>query len=186
MRINLTKKDLVNLVYMQLGFSKQIRYFSRPISMKICRNFANFSEFLYPVTQNSGESQISTDSGYGSCQKSSNNFGEIPDFRIWGVPGGLQPFQGASGHGGEAVHGGGLRLHRGPRQAPRVRLRLRRHQGPLRAARLLDGLRLDARRAGPVRQGTPARATTRRRAASGARGMLARSESREGAMRDVR
>ena len=24
MRINLTKKDLVNLVYMQLGFSKQI------------------------------------------------------------------------------------------------------------------------------------------------------------------
>ena len=24
MRINLTKKDLVNLIYMQLGFSKQI------------------------------------------------------------------------------------------------------------------------------------------------------------------
>ena len=24
MRVNLTKKDLVNLVYMQLGFSKQI------------------------------------------------------------------------------------------------------------------------------------------------------------------
>ena len=24
MRINLTKKDLVNLVYMQLGFSKQV------------------------------------------------------------------------------------------------------------------------------------------------------------------
>ena len=31
-----------------------------PILMKICRNFANFSEFLYPVTRNSGESEILT------------------------------------------------------------------------------------------------------------------------------
>jgi hypothetical protein len=54
--------------------------------MKICRMFANFPEFLYPVTRNFRDSQILTDSGYGGCQKSSKNFGEIPDFPIWGYP----------------------------------------------------------------------------------------------------
>ena len=40
MRINLTKKDLVNLVYMQLGFSKQI---SENFITKISLIFSYFS-----------------------------------------------------------------------------------------------------------------------------------------------
>ena len=42
MRINLTKKDLVNVIYMQVGFSKQIieslieEFFSLIVSLVIC------------------------------------------------------------------------------------------------------------------------------------------------------
>ena len=41
MRINLTKKDLVNLVYMQLGFSKQI-------SENLIENVPNFESLIFP------------------------------------------------------------------------------------------------------------------------------------------
>ena len=55
MRINLTKKDLVNLVYMQLGFSKQIsenliddfcQLLSQILSEKKNWNYQNLELFL--------------------------------------------------------------------------------------------------------------------------------------------
>ena len=51
MRINLTKKDLVNLVYMQIGFSKQITenliddFFSTLIENLISEKKVKFSKF---------------------------------------------------------------------------------------------------------------------------------------------
>ena len=51
MRINLTKKDLVNLVYMQIGYSKAIsenlidEYFSLIISNLIKENKLKISNF---------------------------------------------------------------------------------------------------------------------------------------------
>ena len=46
MRINLTKKDLVNLVYMQLGFSKQI-------AENLIEEFFSFSKFKTIKEKNS-------------------------------------------------------------------------------------------------------------------------------------
>ena len=58
MRINLTKKDLVNLIYMQLGFSKQIsenlieEFFSLIISNLINEKEIKISKFgTFSITQ---------------------------------------------------------------------------------------------------------------------------------------
>ena len=70
-----------------------------------------------------------TDSGYGGCQKVLKNFGEIPDFLIWGLPGGLQPLN--RGHAlckAPAADGGGpgwRKRRRAPRGAPRQTSSLR-------------------------------------------------------------
>ena len=51
MRINLTKKDLVNLIYMQIGFSKQVsenlieEFFSLIINNLIEKEKVKFSKF---------------------------------------------------------------------------------------------------------------------------------------------
>ena len=55
MRINLTKKDLVNLVYMQLGFSKQVseklieEFFFRKEKVPKLDNFNFFSDFKFEM-----------------------------------------------------------------------------------------------------------------------------------------
>ena len=46
MRINLTKKDLVNLIYMQLGFSKKV---SENIESSLEKDFINERTKIYPV-----------------------------------------------------------------------------------------------------------------------------------------
>ena len=49
----------------------------RSFSADFDENLLEFREFfaiLYPVTRNSGESQILTDSGYGGCQEVSKRF----------------------------------------------------------------------------------------------------------------
>ena len=56
MRINLTKKDLVNLVYMQLGFSKQIsENLIEDLLFTILENIKNIWDKVYiknRVTEN--------------------------------------------------------------------------------------------------------------------------------------
>ena len=61
--------------------------------MKICRNFTG----LKNASQNFGEISNLDGSGVPGFLKRRKNFGEIPDFPIWGVRGPLQPCQGACG-----------------------------------------------------------------------------------------
>ena len=66
--------------------------FFEQILMKFCRNFTKFDYFLSRFLQNFRESWILN--GFGGTGVP-NNFREIADFQVWGVPGGVQPCQGA-------------------------------------------------------------------------------------------
>ena len=71
--------------------------FCLPILITTYRKFANFSELLYPMTRNSGESQNFDGFGVRGLPKKFKWFRKIPFFSDLGVPNCLQLFQGSFG-----------------------------------------------------------------------------------------